>query len=161
MITTTYTYTSIATYTTALLTSPTLRLASGNNRKKSSNVGVIVALIVLVVLILITITIFVIGISIVRKAKKSMQCNKPEGIYYSTIDETNLQRTTNNQPEAPHSELTDMQLSKEEPQYMEIFKNTSGLPMADKVKMQDNPSYSLSSDQFKMQDNPAYASTKI
>ena len=71
-----------------------------------------------------------------------------------------MKKSTNNQPEASHSELTDMQLSKEEPQYMEIFKNTPGLPIADKVKMQDNLYYSLSSDQFKMQDNPAYASTK-
>ena len=38
-------------------------------------------------------------------------------------------------PEAAHSELTDVQLSKEEPQYMEIFKNTPGSPLADKVKM--------------------------
>ena len=142
------------------MTSPTLNLVSDKDKKKSSSAGVIVALIVLVVVILITITIFVVGISIVRKAKRSMQSSKPEGIYYSTIDETKLQRTVNDKPEAPHSELTDMQLNKEEPQYMEIFKNASGSPLADKVEMQGNPSYSLSSDQVKMQDNPAYTSAK-
>jgi len=94
------------------LTSPTLNLASDNDKKKSSSAGVIVALIVLVVVILITITIFVVGINIVRKAKKSMQCSKPEGIYYSTIDDTKLQRTTSNKPSAKstsplHSSLDD------------------------------------------------------
>ena len=72
-----------------------------------------------------------VGISTVRKAKRSMQRSKPEGIYYSTIDETKLQRIINNKPEAPQSELTDMQLSKEEPQYMEIFKNAPGSSEAD------------------------------
>ena len=148
MTTTSDTYTSIAPYTTELLTSPSLSLASDNNKKKSSSAGVIVALLVVV---LITITIFVVGISIVRRAKKSKQCSKPESVYYSTIDETRLQRTTSMKSEAAHSELTDVWLSKEEPQYMEIFRNTPGSPLADKVKMQDNPSYSLSSGQVKMQ----------
>ena len=129
--------------------------------------GVIVASIVLVVVILIAITIFVVGISIIRKAKKNMQsskpegiqCSKPEGIYYNTIDETKLQRTMN-KPEVTHSELNDMQFSKEVPQYMEIFKNAPGSTAVDKVNMQDNPSYSFPSDGVKLQNNPAYASNK-
>ena len=76
-----------------------------------------------------------VGISIVRKAKKSKQRNKPKGIYYSTIDETKLQLTANIKPEETHSEQTDVQLSKEEPQYIESFKNTPGSPIADKVKL--------------------------
>ena len=92
----------------------------------------------LIVVILIIITLSVVGIRIVWKAKKSKQCNKPEGIYYSTIDETKLRRTTNNKLEASHSELTDMQLGKEEPHYMEISKDTPGATVANKVEMQHN-----------------------
>ena len=43
---------------------------------------------------------------------------------------------------------------------MEIVKNADCI-RADKVVMQDNPSYSAPSDQVKMQDNPAYGSLSI
>ena len=100
-----------------------------------------------------------IGIIVVWKERKSKQQTKPEDVYYSTIDETTLQRTPRNKPKATHSEVDNMKLSKENPQYMEIGKSAK-CTKADKVVMQDNPSYSVPSDQVKMQDNPAYSYTQ-
>ena len=147
------TYTSI---TTTFAPSPTLSSSSQSDNNNSSSVGVIVTIVVLVVVVFITITVVVIGIIVVWKERKSKQHTKPEGIYYSTIDETKLQQTPKYKPEATHSEVNDIQLSKENPQYMEIVKSAD-CTIADKVIMQDNPSYSVP---VKMQDNPAYASIK-
>ena len=155
---TTDTYSSITT-TTALLPSPTLTSTSSDDNS-SSNVGVTVAIVVLVVVVLITITVVVIGIIVVWKERKNKQCTKPEGVYYSTIDETILQQTPKNKPELTHNEVDDKKPTKENPQYTEIVKSAD-CTRADKVVMQDNPSYSAPSDQVKMQDNPAYGSLSI
>ena len=97
-----------------------------------------------------------IGIIIVWKGRKSKQHSTIEGVHYSTINE---QVTTKNKLEATHSEVNDKQFSIENPQYMEIIISADSAT-ADKVVMQDNPSYSLpSGDQVKLQDNPAYASS--
>ena len=53
-----------------------------------------------------------------------------------------------------------MQVSKEEPQYTEIL-TKSHPTAADKIIIQDNPYYSVSSGFVKMQDNPSYAWTLI
>ena len=132
---------------------PTLSSSSQSDSNNSSGIGVIVAIVVLVVVVFITITVVVVGIIVVWKERKSKQHIKPEGVYYSTIDEIKLQRTPKNKPVANHSEVNDIQLSKENPQYMEIIKSAD-CTIADKVIMQDNPSYSVP---VKMQDNPAYA----
>ena len=160
-INTTDTYSSITTTTIGQLTSPTLSSTSSDrNDNNSSSVGVTVAIVVLVVVVLITITVVVIGIIVVWKERKSKQHTKPEDVYYSTIDETTLQRTPKNKPEATDNEVDDKKLSKENPQYMEIV-ISADCTRADKVVIQDNPSYSVPSDQVKMQDNPAYGSLSI
>ena len=88
-----------------------------------------------------------VGIIVGWKERKSKQHTKPEGVYYSTINETKLQQTSKNKPEATHSEVNDIQLSKEN-------LKSADCTIADKVIMQDNPSYSIP---VNMQDNPAYA----
>ena len=68
-----------------------------------------------------------------------------------------LQKTSNNKPEVVFYEISDIRVNKEEPQYMEIFKIAHST-VADKVTMQVNPSYSISSDnQVKTQYNPSYS----
>ena len=45
-----------------------------------------------------------------------------------------------------------------ESQYMDIIEGIHSTEQADKVTMQDNPAYSISSEhQVNMQDNPAYS----
>jgi len=97
-----------------------------------------------VVIVFIIITVVVVGIIIVWKRKKSEQHTKPEGIYYSTIDET-LQRSPMNDGE-----------DSKKPQYMDISKIPHSTKQADKVTMQNNPAYSTSSE-VKLQDNPVYS----
>ena len=99
-----------------------------------------------------------IGIIVVWKRKKS-EHTKPEGVYYSTINETMLQRTPSNKPEAVYSEMNDGQDSKE-PEYMDISKSGQSTEQAGKIIMQDNPAYSVEH-QVKMQDNPAYSVTNM
>ena len=94
-----------------------------------------------------------VGIVVVWKKRKSEQNNKPEGVYYSTIDEI-LQRSPANKPEPVYSEMND----NKESQYMDITKGIHSTEQADKVTMQDNPAYSIPSEhQVNMQDNPAYS----
>ena len=123
---------------TTSLNSPTVTSSSSDNNN-SSSVGVIVAIIVLVVIVFIIITVVVIGIIVVWKREKSEQHTKPEGVYYSTINEIMLQRTPTNKPEAVYSEMNDGQANKE-PEYMDISKSGQ---QADKIIMQDNPAYSV------------------
>ena len=74
------------------------------------------------VVVFIIIIIAVIGIIVVCKRKKSKH-TKPGGVYYSTINETMLQRTPSNKPETVvYSEMNDGQDSKE-PEYMAISKS--------------------------------------
>ena len=109
------------------------------------------------VVIFIIITVVVIGIIVVWKRRKN-EHTKPEGVYYSTINETMLQRTPSNKPEpAVYSEMNDGQDSKE-PEYMDISKSGQSTEQAGRIIMQDNPAYSVEH-QVKMQDNPAYSVT--
>ena len=78
-----------------------------------------------------------VGIIVVWKRKKSEQHTKPEGVYYSTINETMLQRSPSNKPEAVYSEINDGQDSKE-PEYMDISKSGQSTEQAGKIIMQDN-----------------------
>ena len=101
-----------------------------------------------------------IGITVVWKERKSKQQIKPEDVYYSTIDETTLQRSSKNKPKATHNEVDD----KEEPHYifMEVVESAK-CTKADKVVIQDNPSYSIisvPSDQVKIQAYGSLSSTK-
>ena len=117
-------------------------------------VGVIVAIVVLVVVVFIIITVVVVGIIVVWKRKKTEQHTEQEGVYYTTIDEMTLQRSPANKPEPVYSEMNDGQDSKE-PQYMDVFKSVLSTMQKEKVSMQDNPAYAVSSEyQTKMQDDP-------
>jgi len=126
----------------------------------------------------------VVGIIVVWKKMKNEQDTKPEGVYYTTIDETTLQRSPTNKAEPVYTEMNDGEDSKE-PQYIDISKNTKqtgkitmqdnpayseyqtkvqgnpvySIPIENQVKIQDNPSYSDEC-QVKMQDNPAYSISK-
>ena len=165
--TTTINTTDITTTVELLTSSPTLSSSSLTLSSSSltlssssSSVGVTVAIVVVLVVVLIIITVVVIGIIVVWKERKSKQHIKPEDVYYSTIDETTLQRTSKNKPQATHNEVDD----KEEPHYifMEVVKSAK-CTKADKVAMQDNPSYSIisvPSDQVKMQAYGSLSSTK-
>ena len=133
---------------------------------------------------IIIITVVVVGIVVVWKRKKSKQDTKPDGVYYSTIDETTLQRSSTIKPEPVYSEMNDgqdsnyIEISKsnhstkqtnkvtmqDNPAYCEhqvnikISKSAQSTKQADKVTLQDNPAYSVSSEyQIKMNDNPAYS----
>ena len=146
--------TPITTTTTTLTLSPTLSSSSQSDDDNSSSVGVTVAIVVvLVVVVLIIITVVVIGIIVVWKRKKCQQHTKPEGVYYSTIDDdrTMLQSTPSNKPEAIYSEMNDGEDSKE-PQYMDVTKSEQ----ADEI---GNSAYS--ENQVKIQDNPAYSVTNM
>ncbi len=147
------------TTTTSLISSPiyTSISTSQSDDNNNSSVGVTVAIVVLVVVVLIIITVVVIGIIVVWKRKKSNQQTKPEGVYYSTINETMLQSTPSNKPEAIYSEMNDGQDSKE-PQYMDVTKSLHSTEQADKIVIQDNPDYS--ENQVKMQP-PAYSVTNM
>ena len=132
----------------------------------------------------IIITVVVVGIVVVWKRRKSEQDTKSEGVYYSTIDETTLQRSPTIKPEPVYNEMNDEQDSnyieisksnhstkqmnkvtmQDNPAYCEhqvktkISKSAQSTEQADKVTIQDNPAYSiLSEDQIKMNDNPAYS----
>ena len=162
------THSSITTtvISTTSLNSPTLSSSSqsdnnnnNNNSNNSSSVGVIVAIVVLVIVVfIIIITVVVVGIIVVWKRKKS-EHTKPEGVYYSTINETMLPRPPTNKPEAVYGEMNDGQDSKE-PEYMDISKSDRSTEQAGKIIMQDNPAYSAEH-QVKMQDNPAYSVTNM
>ena len=100
-----------------------------------------------------------IGIIVVWKKKKSEQHTKPEGVYYSTIDETTIKRPPANEAGLVHTKMNDGQDSKE-PQYMDICIGTHSAKQGDKVTIQDNPAYSVSSEhQVMLQDNPAYCTS--
>ena len=145
--------------------SPTVMITSASSDNSDSfSVGVIVAIVVFVFII---ITVVVVGIVVVWKRKKSEQHTKQEGVYYSTIDETTLQRPPTHKPEPVYSEMNDGQDSKE-PQYMDIAKD---IHSTKQVVMEDNPAYSTKAQDYpvphstptdqkiKMQDNPAYSIT--
>ena len=137
------TSTTASTTTNAILNinSPTLSSSQYDNNN-SSSVGVIVTIVVLVVVFII-ITVVVIGIIVVWKRKtQNEQHTKPEGVYYSTIDETALPRSPTNKPESDYIEMNGGQENKDS-QYMDIPHSTK---QANKVTMQDNPAYSIASD---------------
>ena len=113
----------------------------------SSSIGVIVAVVVLVVVVFIIITVAVIGIIVVWKRKtQNKQHAKPEGVYYSTIDETALPSSPTNKPESDYIEMNDGQQDNKDSQYMDIPDNIHSTKQANKVTMQDNPAYSIPSD---------------
>ena len=76
---------------------------------------------------------------------------KPEGVYYSAIDEGALQTSLPNKPEPIYTEMSDEQNNTKN------ISNTS--PTQQHVTMQDNPAYSDPKEQVVLQDNPAYGST--
>ena len=112
--------------TTTSFSSPILSSTSqsDDNMYNSSSVGVTVAIVVLVVVVLIIITVVVIGIIVVWKERKNKQHTKTEDVYYSTIDETTLQK---NKPEATNNEVDDKKLSKENPRIWKLLKVLSVL----------------------------------
>ena len=76
---------------------------------------------------------------------------KPEGVYYSAIDERTLQTSLPNKPEPIYTEMSDEQNN---------AKNISNIsPTQQHVTMQDNPAYCDPKEQVVLQDNPAYGST--
>ena len=97
-----------------------------------------------------------IGIIVVWKERKVNNTLNQRVSTTAPLMRQNYNELQKNKPEATHSEVNDIQLSKENPQYMEIIKSADRT-IPDKVIMQDNPSYSIP---VKMQDNPAYAGTK-
>ena len=100
-----------------------------------------------------------VGIIVVWKRKRNERYAKQKGIFYSTNDDTMLQKTPANKLVADYYEVTDRQDSKEPAQYIEIFIDGHSTEQADKIVIQNNPAYSDT--QFKMQDNPAYSATKM
>ena len=76
---------------------------------------------------------------------------KPEGVYYSTIDEGTLQTSLPSKPEPIYTEMSD------EKSNAKNISNTS--PTQQHVTTQDNPAYSDPKKQVALQDNPAYGST--
>ena len=140
---------------TSITTSTNSNSASQSDNSGSS-VGVIVAIVVLVVVVFIIITVIVVGIIVVWKRKKSEQHTKQEGVYYTTIDKT-IKRSPANKPEPVYSEMNNGQDIKDpHGQYMDVSKNVHSTTQ--KVNMQDNPAYCISSEQqVKTQDNPAYS----
>ena len=112
---------------------------------------------ILLIIVLVTIIVAVIGITIFWRERKSKHHTQEESVYYSTIDETKSQRTPKHKPETIYSEIIDVKVSKEEPCYMKTSKCTQST-IAEKVTIQDNPSYFLLSDHHvKIEDNPAYS----
>ena len=97
---------------------------------------------------------------------KSRQHTKPEDPYYSTINETKLERPLKTKQETVHGEMNYVQVNKEEPMYIEMLENPHYI-MSGKVNLQSNPSYSVSSNNqvdilsqnipAKLQNNPSYA----
>ena len=145
------------TYNYLPSTEPTVSASSNDNN--NSSVGVIVAIVTLVLAVFIVIAVVVVGIIVVWKGKKRVGHTKPEGVYYSTINETSLPRSPTSKPEPVYSEMNDGQDDKE-PQYMDITDKAHPTEQADKVAMQDNPAYSTASEhQVELQDNPAYCTS--
>ena len=146
------------TATTAVITTfmNTPRFEESSDNNNYSSVVVVIAIIALVVVVVfITITIVVIGIVVACKRKKSLQNVKEEERYYSTIDETTLQRLSNKKPEL---EMNEKQDSKE-PQYIYMDVSTSDniTEQGDKATTLDNSLYCVSPEhQIKVQNNPAY-----
>ena len=143
--------------TLSIINSHTLSSSSqsdNNNNNNSSSVGVIVV----VVVVFIFITIVVVEIIVLWPRKKSEQHTKPEGVYYSTIDETTLPRSPTSKPEPVYNEMNDGQQENKEPEYMDIPEGIHSTKQTNKVTMQDNPAYSIPSEhQVEIQDNPAYS----
>ena len=96
-------------------------------------------------IIIIIIIIVVVVVIVVWKKKKCSGSTKPEGIYYSTIDEGTLKTSLPNKPEPIYTEMSNNAKN---------ISNTS--PTQQHVTMQDNPTYS---DLVNLQDNPAYGCT--
>ena len=145
--------------TLSIINSNTLSSSSqsdnnNNNNNNSSSVGVIVV----VVVVFIFITIVVVEIIVLWPRKKSEQHTKPEGVYYSTIDETTLPRSPTSKPEPVYNEMNDGQQENKEPEYMDIPESIHSTKQTNKVTMQDNPAYSIPSEHpVEIQDNPAYS----
>ena len=141
--------------TLSIINSHTLSSSSqsdNNNNNNSSSVGAIVAIVVIVFFV---ITIVVVEIIAYWPRKKSEQHTKPEGVYYSTIDETTLPRSPTSKPEP---EMNDGQQENKEPEYMDIPEGIHSNKQTNKVTMQYNPAYSIPSEhQVEIQDNPAYS----
>ena len=98
-----------------------------------------------------------VGIIVVWPRKKSEQRTKPEGVYYSTIDETTFPRSPTNKPEPI---CNDGQQENKEPEYMDIPEGIHSTKQASKVTIQDNPAYSIPSEhQVEIQDNPTYSTS--
>ena len=150
---------TVTTTTLSIINSHTLSSSSqsDNNNNNSSSVGAIVAIVVVVFII---ITVVVVGIIVVWPRKKSEQHTKPEGVYYSTIDETTLPRSPTNKPVPVYNEMNDGQQENKEPEYMDIPEGIHSTKQASKVAMQNNPAYSIPSEhQVEIQDNPAYSTS--
>ena len=145
--------------TLSIINSHTLSSSSqfdNNNNNNSSSVGVIVV----VVVVFIFITIVVVEIIVLWPRKKSEQHTKPEGVYYSTIDEITLPRSPTSKPEPVYNEMNDGQQENKEPEYMDIPEGIHSTKQTNKVTMQDNPAYSIPSEhQVEIQDNPAYSTS--
>ena len=131
--TATHTYSSITTAIT-FLNSPTLVSSDSHSDNNSNKLSaeVIVAIVILLIIVFVTIIEAVIRVTVVWKERKSKYHTKEKHVY-STINETKLQKTPQSKPEIIHSELIDVQVSKEEPRYMKTSKNAQSTTIAEKV----------------------------
>ena len=103
----------------------------------------------LVIIVFITVIIIVLIVIVFWKEKKNRQCNKPEEVYYSTVDEVKIQKIAKNKPEVANNET--------EAHYTDITENVySTITNKVTLQLQDNPSYFIPSDHpYKIKDDPA------
>jgi len=101
-----------------------------------------------VIIAFITVIIIVLIFIVFWKEKKNRRCNKPEEVYYSTIDEVKV-KIAKNKPEVVNSET--------EAHYTDIAENIySTITNKVTLQLQDNPSYFIPSDHpHKIKDDPA------
>ena len=134
--------------TTTSLNSPTApsTVSDDNN---SFSVGVIVAIVVVAV-IFIFITVVMV-VSIVVWKKKTKEHAKPEGVYYSAINETSLSRPSTSKPEPVDSEMDD----DKQPRYIDISDKVHLTKQPDKITAQENPAayFAASEQQVELEDN--------
>ena len=134
--------------TTTSLSSPTApsTVSDDNN---SFSVGVILAIVVVAV-IFIFITVFMVVSIVVWKKKKTKEHAKPEGVYYSAINETSLSRSPTSKPEPVDSEMDD----DKQPRYIDISDRVHLTKQPDKITAQENPAYFAASEQqVELEDN--------
>ena len=180
-IVTAYIHTSnTSAFVTATLINSTIPLSDSTN---SSIVGVIGA-ITAVLVVSIIIVVVVIAIILIWKKNKSKQHIEQENEYHNITDETLPRPLTNKLEPQPRMDIKHDSI-RNEPEYLEMLDLTKQVEGSseDQIKMQDNPSYFISSKhqvkirgnlisckhqfkiqdslisskhQVKMQDNPAY-----